>query len=160
MTKISDSIGGSCSAELPINPAWNCQRVEDRMLEAAETLNCLADLIRHREHSAALMTTGQMQDSNSPALGLPDPNKFSRMREVLTWLDWLEPDVARLMWARAQGVSWKGVAYRFGLSVRTAQRQRRYALGVILWCLHDRHIPRKWSRQFLLARVAALSRGN
>jgi hypothetical protein len=159
-TKVSD-IGPSSRSSKPADTAgWTYQHVEDRVVEATEILRRIAE--RGLDGALPLwLTTTVRTDSMSPlAPHTPTPTALSRMHEVLSWLSWLEPDVARLTWARAQGVSWKSVAYRFGLSVRTAQRQRRYALGVILWRLHDRPIPRTWSRQFLLARVAALSRGN
>jgi len=156
VAKISDRFRRSRSARAPIHPAWNCQGVEDRVLEAGETLLRLADLDRHRACLPLLATTARTEGPHSPLSHLPE---VERMREALTWLGWLEPDVARLMLARAQGVSWKAVAHYFGISVRTAQRQRRYALSIILWRLHGRRIPHTWSRHFLLSRVAALSRG-
>jgi len=137
--RIRETLTASCSsAGLPISPGWNCQCVEYRLLEAAETLN--------------RMTGPDWTDARLP--------QINRMHEALSWLGWLQPDLARLMLSRAQCMSWKALAHCSGVSVRTAQRQYRYALSVIVWRLHGRNIPRTWSRQFLLARVATLSRGN
>ena len=54
---------------------------------------------------------------------LPSPQAISRMEETLTWNRFLEPDEAHLMWARAEGVPWKGICYRFGISRPTAHRR-------------------------------------
>jgi hypothetical protein len=151
-----DGLRVSCSTLFPIRPDWNRQRVEERVFEAAQTLMSLTDQERHRACSPGLMADTGIQGSGFQT-SYPQP--VDRVREALRWLGWLDPDLARLTWARAQGVSWKAVAHCFGVSVRTAQRRRSYALGVIVWRLHGRPIPRTWSRQFLLARVVALSRG-
>ena len=98
-------------------------------------------------------------DGHRPPFDPPVRDAITRTDEVLGWLRWLEPDDARLIWARANGVPWKGIACRFGLSVRTAQRRHAHGLGVVVWRLHRRPIPSTWSRRFLLARVEALSRG-
>jgi hypothetical protein len=34
---------------------------------------------------------------------------ISRMEETFTWLMWLEPDDARIVWLRAEGVRWKPI---------------------------------------------------
>lgn len=148
----------SCNFGWRISTAWSYQLVKDRLREAAETLNSLLELDPDGFSLPFLTTDGRTERGRAPSQ-LPRSDAVDRMCEVLTWMTWLEPDVARLAWTRAQGSSWKAMAFSLGVSVRTAQRQRRYAVSAILWRLHGRRIPRTWSRQFLLERVAALSRG-
>jgi hypothetical protein len=135
----------------PIGQGWNCKRIEDRLCEAR-----LTGQVGRCSMLAVPMTAGRVECSGRPTEHLPE---VDRVNEVLAWLGWLEPDLARLMWTRAQGTSWKAIAHCLGISVRTAQRQHRYALSIIVWRLHGRRIPGTWSRRFLLDRVAALSRG-
>ncbi|MDO5606809.1 MAG: DUF6362 family protein, partial [Paracoccus sp. (in: a-proteobacteria)] len=40
---------------------------------------------------------------------VPNPAEIQRMEECLTWLRWLEPDDARIVWMRAEGCRWKQV---------------------------------------------------
>ena len=145
--------------------AWTPRVIEARLLDAAETLQRLAD----RAIPDSLITWPEIFIDSGEVdagailhvrrLGPPGRNATTRMREVLTWLRWLKHDDARLTWSRAEGVQWKVIAARFGVSVRTAQRRWAHSLSVIVWRLHDRPVPRTWSRRFLLARVEALSRG-
>lgn len=60
----------------------------------------------------------------------PSPAAIDRMDEVLPWLQWLEPDDARLVWQRANGRPWKLIAYEFGVNRTTAWR--RWTFAVIL----------------------------
>ena len=39
----------------------------------------------------------------------PSPDEIDRCDEVLGWLLWLEPDVRKLVLARAQGASWRRI---------------------------------------------------
>jgi Domain of unknown function (DUF6362) len=50
----------------------------------------------------------------------PSPGAISRMEETFTWLTWLEPDDARIVWLRAENVPWKPICWRVGLSRKTA----------------------------------------
>jgi hypothetical protein len=37
----------------------------------------------------------------------PSPTAISRMEDALPWLRWLEPEYAKLVWARADRTPWK-----------------------------------------------------
>lgn len=50
------------------------------------------------------------------------PESISRMDEALAWLFWLEADAARLVWLRADGMRWKPICHRLGVSRATAWR--------------------------------------
>ncbi len=43
----------------------------------------------------------------------------------MLWLRWLEPDLGKLVWARASGTGWKPICWQFGISRATAHRRWR-----------------------------------
>jgi hypothetical protein len=53
------------------------------------------------------------------------------MEETFTWLTWLEPDDARIVWLRAEGVRWKPICWRVGLYRQTAWRRWVAALVTV-----------------------------
>jgi hypothetical protein len=53
------------------------------------------------------------------------------MEEACGWLAWLKPDDARLVWARAEGVRWRAICRRLGVSRQTAWRRWVAALVAI-----------------------------
>lgn len=61
----------------------------------------------------------------------PTAAAISRMEETFTWLAWLEPDDARIVWLRAEGVRWKPICWRIGISRATAWRRWAAALITI-----------------------------
>ncbi|MEQ8694199.1 MAG: DUF6362 family protein [Gammaproteobacteria bacterium] len=83
----------------------------------------------------------------------PSPGSIDRMDETMQWLQWLEPDVARICWFRAAGERWKIICTRVGLQ-RTAVHQR-YLFGhcVIAWKLNGRRLPRNCSRRKVIEMV-------
>jgi predicted DNA-binding protein (UPF0251 family) len=50
------------------------------------------------------------------------PQAIDRMDECFDWLFWLEPDEARVVWLRAEGMRWKPICRRLGVSRATAWR--------------------------------------
>lgn len=102
--------------------------IEDRFEEAAATLRRLPDtrvpgyfstwppIIR-----AAVEAYGY-DPARMPRIA-PSPQAISRMEETFTWLTWLEPDDARIVWLRAEGVRWKPICWRVGLSRAVAWRR-------------------------------------
>jgi hypothetical protein len=140
---------------LPDNPPWNTQRIEVCLRKAAEAVERLLDVERPWARSPLQLPTRWIVRSDPLIAHWQD----NRTYEVLAWLGWLETELARLAWSRARRMSWKTLAHYSGMSVRTAQRQHRYALSIIVWRLHGRPIPGTWSRRFLVDRVVALSRG-
>lgn len=59
----------------------------------------------------------------------PTAAQLKRMDEVLIWLTWLEPKVARIVWARAEGFAWRKIAAIAGISDKTCRTH--CAAGVI-----------------------------
>jgi hypothetical protein len=70
----------------------------------------------------------------------PTPQAISRMEETFTWLAWLEPDDARIVWLRAEGVRWKPICWRVGLSRAVAWRRWVAALITIANRLNSKYI--------------------
>ncbi len=88
----------------------------------------------------------------------PSPAAITRMEEALQWLRWLEPDDAKLVFMRAEGLQWKPICWRFGVALATAKRRWQYALCLIAWKLNGRFVHAKTSRRALLERARILSR--
>ena len=44
------------------------------------------------------------------------------MNECFAWLFWLDPDEARIVWMRAEGMRWKPICRRLGVGRATAWR--------------------------------------
>lgn len=60
----------------------------------------------------------------------PSPQAISQMEEVFTWLNWIaDGDDKRIVWLRAEGVRWKPICWRIGISRATAWR--RWAAAMI-----------------------------
>ena len=139
---------------------WTRDMVEERVVDAADVLKQLPP-VRVRGYFS---TWPEIQRSFGDLVGaepvpmrrpLPSPSAISRMEEAITWNRFLERDDAQLMWARAEGMPWKHLCYRFGISRPTAHRRYDYALSVIVWRLNGRQVNRKRSRDFLIQRVRA-----
>jgi len=88
----------------------------------------------------------------------PSLAAIGRMEAALPWLSWLEPEDAKLVWARAEGTPWKMICWRFGISRATACRRWEYGLSLMTWRLNGRKAPAKRSREFLVARTRGASR--
>lgn len=142
---------------------WTRERVEERLLEAADVMRRLPEVRVQGYYSlwpAMAVEFADLVGQEPPRLkrSPPLPDAITRMETTLTWLRWLEPEDANLVWARADGTPWKGICWRFGIARATANRRWEYALSVIVWRLNRRPIPTKWSREFLVERVRAASR--
>ena len=79
----------------------------------------------------------------------------STVTETDRWLGWLSPDDAALVRARAAGVRWKLICWRFGISRPTAWRRWRRALALIAWRLNGQPMPASQSRRRFLEQVRA-----
>jgi hypothetical protein len=75
------------------------------------------------------------------------------MEETITWNRFLERDDAHLMWQRADGLRWKELCHRYGISRPTALRRYDYALSVIAWRLNGREVHHRRGRRFVVARA-------
>ena len=143
---------------------WTREMVEARLAEAAEVLKSQPavkvqgyfNLWPRIRHEFADLVGRELPRMKRP---LPSPAAIDRMEETIGWLRWLEPEDAKLLWARAEGTPWKGVCWRFGIARATAHRRWEYALSVIAWRLQGRKVPTKRSREFLIERVRSASSG-
>lgn len=141
---------------------WTPALVEAWLIEAADTLRRLPE---ERVRTARSSWPPYLHDfwdmyGQEPAplrLGPPTAAAITRMDAALDWLRRLEPEDGKLVWARAEGTPWKGIAWRFGLTVRTAQRRHEHAVHALVWRLLGRPLPATWSRRFLKERIDFLS---
>lgn len=115
---------------------WTASMVEARFEEAAFTLRRLPD----RRVPGYFNTWPTIVRSVYEAFGwerarmpriAPSPEAISRMEETFTWLAWLEPDDARIVWLRAENVPWKPICWRVGLSRKTAWQRWVAALQTV-----------------------------
>lgn len=141
---------------------WTPEAVEARLDEAADVMRRLPPVRVQGYFSTWPTVLAEFSDlvgqepkplRRSP----PAPDAISRMDETLTWLRWLEPDDAKLVWMRAERKPWKAVCWRFGLARSTANRRYAYALNLIAWRLRKRPVPKTWSKAFLIRRMDFLS---
>lgn len=142
---------------------WNRDAVEERVLEAADVLRRLPE----ERVRGFFNTWPDMMVEFSDMVGRidepmklppPHPRAISRMEETITWSKFLEPEDAKLLWARAEQAPWKAICWRFGISRATANRRYEYALCVIAWQLNGRLPPQNRSRSFVIDKVKSLSR--
>jgi len=142
---------------------WTREQVEERLLEAADVVKRLPDVRVQGYFSMwpkALYEFSDLvgQEPRPLRRPPPPPDAISRMEQTMPWLTWLDPEDAKLVWARAEGSRWKLICWRFGISRATAHRRWEYGLSLIAWRLNGRSIPRKRSRNFVVERVRSLSR--
>ena len=109
--------------------------VEQRFEEAARTLRRLPDVrVPGYFNTWPAMIKAAVEaygyDPARMSRIAPTPQAISRMEETFTWLAWLEPDDARIVWLRAEGVRWKPICWRIGVSRSAAWR--RWAAALIL----------------------------
>ncbi|NQV82602.1 MAG: hypothetical protein HQ494_02170 [Rhodospirillales bacterium] len=135
---------------------WTPSLVEDRLVEAVSVLQRLPEERVQGYFSAWPEIVRNFWDAygmHDPVLKRPWPSPASidRMDETLQWLQWLEPDVAKICWFRAAGDRWKSICGRVGLQ-RTAVHQRHlFGHCVIALRLNGRRLPRNCSRQKVIA---------
>lgn len=115
---------------------WTPKMVEERLEEAAATLRRLPAVKVQGYVSSWPQVVREFYEAYGaePArvrLGPPSPGAIDRMDETLSWLQWLERDDSRLVWARACGLPWKLLTWRFGVSRTTAWRRWAAALVAI-----------------------------
>lgn len=86
------------------------------------------------------------EPASAPRLS-PSPQSISQMEEAFTWLAWLkEPDDARIVWLRAEGVRWKPICWRIGIS-RTVAWQRWAAAMINISNQHNRGLVPQATKQ-------------
>ncbi len=141
---------------------WTMARVQDRLELAAEVFRSqpavrpqgfFSTWPEYRHSFGDLV--GQEPRLRRP---LPTPRMIDEAEEAALWLRWLEPEIARLLWARAEGRPWKEIAHRHAISRAEAVRRRDYGLACIVWRLNGRAVPAKRGRRFVVERADRLSR--
>ena len=64
----------------------------------------------------------------------PSARDIQRMEDCIGWLAWLDPEDARIVWLRAEGVRWRQVCIRAGVVRSTAWR--RWAASLLTIAKH------------------------
>jgi hypothetical protein len=116
------------------------REIEDRFEEAALTLRRLPE--RHRPRGYASSWPPVVHDAmqaygytpEAPMRIVPSAAAITRMEECFDWLLILEPEDARIVWLRAEGVRWRQVCYRAGVVRTTAWR--RWAASLLTIAKH------------------------
>jgi Domain of unknown function (DUF6362) len=142
---------------------WTRDMAEERILEAAADVLRQLPPVRLSGYFSTwpeiLLSAREIAAQEpKPIKVLPSPQAISRMEEAITWNRFLEPGEAHLMWARAEGVSWKELCYCFGISRPTAHRRYDYALSVIAWRLNGKEVHHRRGRRFVIARAGGARR--
>ena len=139
---------------------WTASLIEERMVEAADTLKRLPEARVRGYFStwpAVIRDYWEAFGREDVRLrrGPPSPAAIDRMDETMAWLRWLEPDDARIVWLRASGEPWKAVCWKVGLARTAAHQHWMYALCVIVWRLNGRRLPHNASRRRVIEETQA-----
>ena len=134
---------------------WTPSMIEERFVEAAEVMKRLPEVRVPGYFNTWPKMVVEFADrvgQEPPRLRLPPPapDAISRMEETLSWLAWLDPVDAKIVWLRATGERWKAVCWKVGLARSAAHQHWLYALCVIVLRLNGRKVPSKRSRQFVV----------
>jgi hypothetical protein len=117
-------------------PHWTPKMVAVYLDEAADTLHRLPN----RRVGGYVSTWPKIARDHWETFGWhdaevrpipPPPKAIDQMDRALPWLYWLEPEEAKLVWARACGVPWKIIEIWRGVSRSTAWRHWITALATI-----------------------------
>ena len=65
---------------------------------------------------------------------VPSARDIQRLKDCIAWLAWLDPEDARIVWLRAEGVRWRQVCIRAGVVRSTAWR--RWAASLLTIAKH------------------------
>jgi hypothetical protein len=142
---------------------WTPAMVEQRLEEAVDTLDRLPE---ERVRGFYSYWPDMISDFSDKVGQTPDPMRrpppspaaISRMDEVLTWMKFLDPEDARLVWARAERTPWKQICWRFGIARATACRRWQYGIAVITLRLNGHRVATKRSTRYVIERAKNLSR--
>lgn len=109
--------------------------VEDRLEDAARTLRRLPAVRVPGYISAwppivrSAVEAYGWEPATAPRIS-PSPQAISQMEEAFGWLNWIaDADDKRIVLLRAEGVRWKPICWRVGISRATAWR--RWAAAMI-----------------------------
>ena len=131
---------------------WTAALVEERLVEAADVLKRLPEVKVRGYFNTWPQMVHEFADlvgQEPRRLRRPPPTSaaISRMEEALPWLQWLEPELAKLVWARAEGTPWKPICWTVGLQRSAAHEHWLYALCVIAFRLNGRRFKRDLSKR-------------
>lgn len=137
---------------------WTASLIEERMVEAADTLKRLPEERVRGYFStwpAVIRDYWEAFGREDVRLrrGPPSPGAIDRMDEAMIWLTWLETIDARIVWLRASGDRWKTICWKVGLQRSSAHEHWLYALCVMAWRLNHRHVPKRRSRRYVINMV-------
>jgi hypothetical protein len=119
---------------MPITP----REIEDRFEDAALTLRRLPnppgsgprgyggswpDYVQEAKHAYGY--------AEARMRVIPSAVDIQKMEDCIGWLHLLDPEDARIVWLRAEGVRWRQVCYRAGVVRSTAWRRWAAALLTI-----------------------------
>jgi hypothetical protein len=140
---------------------WTPSMIEERFVEAADVMRRLPEVRVPGYYSLwpkALHEFADLVGQEPPRLRrpLPTPAAISRMEETLSWLQWLDPIDARIVWMRANGERWKMICGRVGLARSAANEHWLYGLCAIGWRLNGWHLPRSRSKRHLVMRTSEM----
>ncbi len=139
-----------------IDGPWTPLQVEERLVEAADVLKRLPEEKVQGYYSVWPQYIYEFadlvgQEPRQTRLPPPSAASITRMDESLRWLNWLEPDDARIAWLRVSGTPWKTICCTVGRARAAAHEHWRYALCVIAWQLNGRRLLNKTSRRSVIA---------
>jgi hypothetical protein len=137
---------------------WTASLVEERMVEAADTLKRLPEERIQGYFSTwptVIRDYWEAFGREDVRLRRPPPSAaaIDRMDEAMVWLTWLDAIDARIVWLRASGERWKTVCWKVGLARAAAHRHWLFALSVIAWRLNGRRVPGNRARQRVIEMV-------
>lgn len=127
------------------------REIEDRFEEAAVTLRRLPDGSGARGYGSSWPEVVRSAhaaygyDEARPPRIVPSAAAISRMEECFDWLRLVDPEDARIIWLRAEGVRWRQVCIRSGCVRSTAWRRWVAALQTIANKLNARARPKRFA---------------
>jgi hypothetical protein len=117
--------------------SYSARDIEERFEEAAQTLRRVRVLGGARGYGSSWPEVVRSAhaaygyDEGRPMRLVPGPAAISRMEETFDWLRLVEPEDARIIWLRAEGVRWRQICIRAGCARATAWRRWVAALQTI-----------------------------
>ena len=141
---------------------WTTHEVETRLVEAADVLKRLPE----QKVQGYFNVWPEMVYDFSDKVGQtaepmrrppPSASSITRMEETLEWLQMLDGEDAKMVWARADGMRWKPICWRFGISRATAARRWEFSLSVITLKLNGMPVQMRRARAMVINRARKLS---
>lgn len=139
-----------------VEAQWTPVMIEERLEEAANVMKRLPPVKVQGYYSLWPQYMYEFADlvgqmPREMRLPPPSPDAITRMDETLQWLNWLEPDDARIVWMRAERRRWKAICANVGMCRAAAHRHWQYALVVIAWKLNGQSVGKKASKRSVIA---------